>query len=149
MSVIIWKRRAIGGGEHDWLLHKMLRGGHVQDIFDLSWSLDSLHLMSVSIDASTAVWAMNASTNNWDRCATAIKPHQNFVQGCAWDPAGEYVATQSCDRTCRLYQIKKDTLAKGADAAGQSALKFEQVASIAKRTNAAGPAAGQKNNTRF
>ena len=145
MSVIIWKRRAIGGGEHDWLLHKMLRGGHVQDIFDLSWSLDLQHLMSVSIDASTAVWAMNASTNNWDRCATAIKPHQNFVQGCAWDPAGEYVATQSCDRTCRLYQIKKDTLAEGADAAGQSALKFEQVASIAKRANAAGPAAaGQK-----
>ena len=28
------------------------------------------------------------------------------MQGAAWDPLGEYVATQSCDRTCRVYTVR-------------------------------------------
>lgn len=28
------------------------------------------------------------------------------MQGAAWDPLGEYVATQSCDRSCRVYRVR-------------------------------------------
>ena len=27
------------------------------------------------------------------------------MKGVAWDPLGEYFASQSCDRTCKLYRI--------------------------------------------
>ena len=32
-----------------------------------------------------------------------LNDHQHFVQGVAWDPAGEFVASISSDRTCRIY----------------------------------------------
>lgn len=37
-----------------------------------------------------------------------IKDHNHYVQGVAWDPLGEYIATQSSDRTCRIYHISKN-----------------------------------------
>lgn len=32
-----------------------------------------------------------------------LNDHQHFVQGVAWDPAGEFLASISSDRTCRIY----------------------------------------------
>lgn len=29
--------------------------------------------------------------------------HRHYVQGVAWDPAGQFLVTQSGDRTCRVY----------------------------------------------
>jgi WD40 repeat protein len=29
--------------------------------------------------------------------------HKHYVQGVAWDPAGEFLVSQSGDRTCRVY----------------------------------------------
>lgn len=33
--------------------------------------------------------------------AARFDSHKHFIQGCAWDPAGQYVATQSADRTVK------------------------------------------------
>lgn len=32
-----------------------------------------------------------------------LNDHQHFVQGVAWDPAGEFLTSISSDRTCRIY----------------------------------------------
>ena len=39
-----------------------------------------------------------------------ISDHSHFVQGVAWDPLGEYIATQSSDRYVNVYsyQFKKN-----------------------------------------
>ena len=35
-----------------------------------------------------------------------IAEHNHYVQGVAWDPLNEYVATQSSDRSCHIYSLK-------------------------------------------
>jgi hypothetical protein len=32
-----------------------------------------------------------------------VADHKHYVQGVAWDPAGEFLVSQSGDRTCRVY----------------------------------------------
>ncbi len=32
--------------------------------------------------------------------------HKGFVQGVAWDPKNQFVATLSSDRNCRVYSLK-------------------------------------------
>ena len=35
-----------------------------------------------------------------------LQDHGHYVQGVAWDPLGRYVASQSADRTARIYSVK-------------------------------------------
>jgi len=35
-----------------------------------------------------------------------IAEHNHYVQGVAWDPLNEYVATQSSDRSVHIYTLK-------------------------------------------
>ena len=35
-----------------------------------------------------------------------IAEHNHYVQGVAWDPLNEYLATQSSDRACHIYSLK-------------------------------------------
>ena len=35
-----------------------------------------------------------------------IAEHNHYVQGVAWDPLNEFVATQSSDRTVHIYALK-------------------------------------------
>jgi chromatin assembly factor 1 subunit B len=37
------------------------------------------------------------------RAVEVLDGHTHYVMGCAWDPRGEFVATQSADKTARLY----------------------------------------------
>jgi chromatin assembly factor 1 subunit B len=39
-------------------------------------------------------------------CVRQIAEHNHFVQGVAWDPLNEYVATQSSDRSVHIYTLK-------------------------------------------
>ncbi len=63
---------------------------------DLEWAPDGSGLASGSIDNSVVLWDVATG-----RGALRLEGHKHFVQGCAWDPAGRYVATQSADRTVR------------------------------------------------
>ncbi|CAN0588722.1 unnamed protein product, partial [Ectocarpus sp. 12 AP-2014] len=45
-------------------------------------------------------------------------------QGTAWDPQSKYMATQSSDRSCRVYQISQDGGGgSGSSGAGRVAVK--------------------------
>uniref|UniRef100_T1HGC6 WD_REPEATS_REGION domain-containing protein n=1 Tax=Rhodnius prolixus TaxID=13249 RepID=T1HGC6_RHOPR len=80
-----------------WIQVKVLRG-HLNDIYDLCWSPDSVHLISGSVDNSAIIWDVTKGKK------VALLPEaKNFVQGVTWDPENMYVATLSSDGTCRTY----------------------------------------------
>jgi hypothetical protein len=37
------------------------------------------------------------------KASMRMSDHKHYVQGVAWDPAGEFLVTQSGDRTCHVY----------------------------------------------
>lgn len=39
------------------------------------------------------------------KCVYEIAEHSHYVQGVAWDPLNEYIATQSSDRSMHIYRI--------------------------------------------
>lgn len=80
-----------------WTIFKTLRG-HLDDVYDLSWSMDSLHLLSGSIDNTAIVWEVKKG-----RHKVILSDHKGFVQGVAWDPKDQYIATISTDRTLRIF----------------------------------------------
>ena len=83
-----------------WLIMKTLRG-HMEDVYDLSWSPDSLSLVSGSVDNTAMIW--NVETGKY---TDILRDHKGFVQGVAWDPANKYIATMSTDRYLRVFDSK-------------------------------------------
>lgn len=71
---------------------KTLRG-HLEDVYDLAWSMDSLSIISGSVDNTAIVWDVKNG-----RRKTTLSEHKSFVQGVAWDPKNKYMATLSSDR---------------------------------------------------
>lgn len=115
-AIIIWKQKTdqdapeLPLGDSDivtkeqWLGIRVLRG-HMEDVYDLSWSPDSLNLISGSVDNSAILWDVHKGRN-----LGLLKEHKGFVQGVAWDPQNQYVATLSSDRMCRVYNVNSKKL---------------------------------------
>ncbi|EZA57248.1 hypothetical protein DMN91_002477 [Ooceraea biroi] len=82
-----------------WTSWKVLRG-HIEDIYDISWSPDSNHLISGSVDNTAIMWDVQKG-----RKTAILSDHKGFVQGVSWDPCNQYVCTISTDRQCRLTSI--------------------------------------------
>ncbi|XP_055389550.1 chromatin assembly factor 1 subunit B [Condylostylus longicornis] len=83
-----------------WINLKILRG-HLEDIYDLSWSPDSQYLVSGSVDNTALIWDIQKG-----RSIAMLRDHKSFVQGVAWDPKNEFIATLSTDRNMRIFDIK-------------------------------------------
>ncbi|XP_067010569.2 chromatin assembly factor 1 subunit B [Anabrus simplex] len=109
-AIIIWKQKTdqdtpefpsseSDANKEQWLTVRILRG-HVEDVYDLSWSLDSSNLISGSMDNSAILWDVAKGRN-----IGILKDHGGFVQGVTWDPKNKYVATLSSDRMCRVYNV--------------------------------------------
>lgn len=75
-----------------WLIMKTLRG-HLQDVYDLSWSPDSSGLVSGSIDNTAIIWDVPKA-----KTQAILNDHNGFVQGVAWDPKNSIITTLSSDR---------------------------------------------------
>uniref|UniRef100_A0A336M445 CSON011845 protein n=1 Tax=Culicoides sonorensis TaxID=179676 RepID=A0A336M445_CULSO len=90
-----------------WITLKILRG-HMEDVYDLSWSPTSGQLISASVDNTAMLWDVHRGKHSH-----IFQEHQGFVQGVAWDPKNKYVATLSSDRNFRVYSLAtKKLLAK-------------------------------------
>ncbi|XP_011173368.1 chromatin assembly factor 1 subunit B [Solenopsis invicta] len=106
--IILWKVKEgrdfsppSGDSENkeQWTSWKVLKG-HIEDIYDISWSPDSNSLISGSVDNTAILWDVQKG------CKTAIlQDHKGFVQGVSWDPCNQYVCTISTDRYCRLISV--------------------------------------------
>lgn len=78
------------------------RGGHAEDVNDASWAPDATALLTGSIENVCVVWDVSKGKGQG-----RLTEHGHYVQGVAWDPAQQYVVSQSADRTCRqvLYAL--------------------------------------------
>ncbi|XP_066145773.1 chromatin assembly factor 1 subunit B [Euwallacea fornicatus] len=109
-NIIIWKLKkdsaSLLEGDNDdketWIVHKILRG-HKEDVYDICWSVDSSKILSGSIDNTAILW--DIKNGKMDHI---LSDHKGFVQGVAWDPQNQFIATISTDRVCRLF----DTVGK-------------------------------------
>lgn len=78
--------------KEQWTSWKVLRG-HIEDIYDISWSPDSNSLISGSVDNTAILWDVQKG-----RKTAILLDHKGFVQGVSWDPCNQYVCTISTDR---------------------------------------------------
>ncbi|KAJ8869278.1 hypothetical protein PR048_030850 [Dryococelus australis] len=110
-AIIVWKQKTeqdapelslgmVETNTEQWVHVKILRG-HVEDVYDLCWSPDSTCLMSGSVDNTAILWDVHKG-----RHTAILSDHKGFVQGVAWDPKNQYVATLSSDRTCRVFNVQ-------------------------------------------
>ena len=74
----------------------MRRAGHADDVIDAAWAPDGTALLTGSIENVCVVWDTEKH-----RPQGRLTEHGHYVQGVAWDPAQQYVVSQSADRTCR------------------------------------------------
>jgi chromatin assembly factor 1 subunit B len=87
-------------GEASWRRTAALKGHSASaDVMDLCWSPDGSALASAALDAEVLVFGWGGRRRG--EHAARLKNHKHFVQGVAWDPAQQYVVTQSADRTAR------------------------------------------------
>lgn len=110
--VVLWRRNdTITSEGWSWaqaesereVQYKIFKG-HLDDVYDLQWSPDGRFLISGSIDNCAIVWDVRTG-----KCLQRIKEHAGYVQGVAWDPLNQFIATQSSDRTCRIYSSAQNS----------------------------------------
>ncbi|KAJ1266838.1 hypothetical protein BS78_07G009500 [Paspalum vaginatum] len=107
-GITLWRLQTVDSGEA-WKTHKALLFHH-KDVLDLQWSHDSAFLVSASVDNTCIVWDAIKGTVH-----QKLEGHMHYVQGVAWDPLGQYIASLSSDRTCRIYANKPQGRSKNAD----------------------------------
>lgn len=74
-------------------------------VYDLTWSPTGEYILAGSTDNVARIFSANDGT-----CLKEIVEHNHYVQGVAWDPMNEYIATQSSDRSMHVHRVS----AKGA-----------------------------------
>jgi chromatin assembly factor 1 subunit B len=108
-NVILWvpaeSNHAVLGSEdlddkETWRTKHMCRSTGAE-IYDLAWSPDAAHFIIGSMDNVARIY--NSATGSLVR---QIAEHSHYVQGVAWDPLNEYIATQSSDRSVHIYSLK-------------------------------------------
>lgn len=87
----------------NWKRIKQFRG-HNTEIYSLNWSSDSQYLMSGSLDGTVIIWNVNDGVMSQPR----IEDHTHYVQGVCFDPLMKYIATQSSDRSVKLYKLRNN-----------------------------------------
>ncbi|KAJ8721164.1 hypothetical protein PYW07_001939 [Mythimna separata] len=97
--------------KESWVIHKTLRG-HMEDVLDITWSPNSLHLASGSVDNKLLIWDLNKG-----KYSSILTDHKGFVQGVSWDPKGQMIASASTDRVFRTFDVtSKKVLSRSSKA---------------------------------
>ncbi|XP_056415572.1 chromatin assembly factor 1 subunit B isoform X2 [Hyla sarda] len=91
--------------KENWTIFKSLRG-HLEDVYDISWTQDSNYMVSASVDNSAIMWDAVKGQK-----ISIFNEHKSYVQGVTWDPLGQYIATLSCDRVLRVYRTETKRVA--------------------------------------
>jgi chromatin assembly factor 1 subunit B len=90
-------------GSECWKLMSVLLNASRSAIYDIAWSPDGKYIASASsLDNSVNVYEVIGK-----KIVYAVKSHTHIVQGIAWDPLNQFLASQSSDRSVNFYQIKR------------------------------------------
>lgn len=86
-----------------WKLRNICRSSSNSsfEFYDIAWSPDSQFIIAGSIDNIARIY--NASNGH---CIRQLADHSHYVQGVAWDPLNEYLATQGSDRSVHIYTLR-------------------------------------------
>jgi protein HIRA/HIR1 len=91
------------------------------DVTDLAWSPEDRYLASVGLDSQVLIWSgytlgaplvlkincllnYGAIVSLFEERIRRIDQHHGFVKGVCWDPVGEFLATQSDDRSVKIWR---------------------------------------------
>lgn len=105
-----------------WRVKHMCRSSGAE-IYDLAWSPDGVFIMTGSMDNIARIYnaqtgwstnlrlrgfsgAIRLTIDSLGQMVRQIAEHSHYVQGVAWDPLNEFVATQSSDRSVHIYSLK-------------------------------------------
>jgi chromatin assembly factor 1 subunit B len=80
--------------------------GSNQEIYDICWSPDGKLLAAGGVDGSVRIF----DAGNEHKVLHVVAEHSRFVQGIAWDPLFEFIATQSNDRSVNIYNYTQDSI---------------------------------------
>ncbi|RXK39445.1 hypothetical protein M231_03278 [Tremella mesenterica] len=72
------------------------------DIIDIAWSRDDTMLASVGLDSTIWIWDGRTFVERIRK----LDSHKGFVKGVTWDPVGNYLATQSDDKTVKIWNTE-------------------------------------------
>ncbi|GFQ95064.1 chromatin assembly factor 1 subunit B [Trichonephila clavata] len=85
--------------QEDWFPLKLLRG-HLEDIYDISWSSDGNFLVSASMDNTAIIWDMQKFQK-----VHICSDSKGYVQGVTWDPLNAFIASIGSDRALRIFNL--------------------------------------------
>lgn len=85
--------------KESWRVRIMTRATS-QELYDMAWSPDGESVLVGGTDFAARI--INAADGTVTR---EISEHQHYVQGVAWDPLNQFLATQSSDRAVHLYNL--------------------------------------------
>ena len=87
------------GDAVSWKPSRTLRG-HRDDVLSLCWGPRE-QLATTSVDNTTIVWDTQSGQG-----LVQLSDHSHYVQGVAFDPRGEFLVSQSPDRTMKVYSVR-------------------------------------------
>ncbi|KAI6021061.1 histone transcription regulator 1 [Pisolithus marmoratus] len=105
--IMIWdldpsgRGKAFGSNEVNieaWKPMKRLPG-HESDVTDIGWAPEDRYLASVGLDSNVIVWCGYTLER-----IRKLDQHNGFVKGVCFDPVGEFMATQSDDKSVKIWR---------------------------------------------
>ena len=104
-DVYVWREVDVGsttvnshGDVVGWKPMKTLRG-HSDDALSVCWGPRET-LASASVDNTTILWDCESGNG-----VVQLREHAHYVQGVSYDPRGEFIVSQSPDRTAQVYAV--------------------------------------------
>ncbi|KAF8819821.1 WD domain, G-beta repeat-containing protein, partial [Cardiosporidium cionae] len=73
----------------------------------LCWSPDGMHIAVALEDAKILILILSEGSCQMGRLCV-LEGHTHMIQGIAWDPMNEFIVSQSCDQTVRVWNRKSD-----------------------------------------
>ncbi|KAI9460819.1 histone transcription regulator 1 [Boletus coccyginus] len=105
--IMIWDLDPSGRGKvfgsneiniENWKPMKRLPG-HESDVVDIAWAPEDRYLASVGLDSKVIIWCGYTLER-----IRKLDQHNGFVKGVCFDPVGEFMATQSDDKTVKIWR---------------------------------------------
>ncbi|KAG6379734.1 histone transcription regulator 1 [Boletus reticuloceps] len=110
--IMIWdldpssRGKVFGSNEiniENWKPMKRLPG-HESDVVDIAWAPDDRYLASVGLDSKVIIWCGYTLGKYPHERIRKLDQHNGFVKGVCFDPVGEFMATQSDDKTVKIWR---------------------------------------------